>query len=405
MECNASTASSAKFSRFVKKVTSEVHCLQLAKLYTKKCVSISCFAAFGNKSWVQVVSLASSFGGSYFSSGSGSGFFSLGVVYDEKNTVADYDSSSIVNCLASLKCFLELLADQVSSVLCRLNGVKLVSLVLVSKVGPSVVPVFVSSMSDANMVLNILQPSILSLSSKMKEKSVDLGLSSSKVLTSKVEVKSVMREFRLLGTSFASMNELNLGNMISIVTKTKLRSNIKLWIINKFNGVQVFITDAGVAIIMDTFLAQHVSKIDKIPVNTFDEYLLTKATTWSNSKSVERVIDFILVWLAIDGAEASKIDSIILTGVSSMELIKHLSIIRKKYQRSKYCESKIAKDTVIRKTINRYMENFCSDKEGMIKNILECLFCKVVLDYLVVDDELVVEPKKVMLKVDKIMEG
>ncbi|KAG9297557.1 hypothetical protein G9A89_007632 [Geosiphon pyriformis] len=40
----------------------------------------------------------------------------------------------------------------------------------------------------------------------------------------------------------------------------------------------------------------------------------------------------------------------------------------------------------------------------MIKSILKHPFCKVVLDYLVVDNELVIEPNKVKLKVDKIME-
>ncbi|KAG9306083.1 hypothetical protein G9A89_015987 [Geosiphon pyriformis] len=241
-------------------------------------------------------------------------------------------------------------------------------------------------------------------------------------------------------------------------------------------------------------------------VNTFDEHSLAKATTWSNSRSVERVIDFILVsenlastivlhkvddvseffdtdhksilvsiglgglldahlisicrqanrdcdlntmwkilkktviqaanivfskiwynkyncsrnkessrffklelliakvWLAIDSVEASKIDSMVLTSISSVKLVKHLLVIRKKYQKSKYCESKIAKNTTIRKAIDCHMENFCSDKKRMIKSILEHLFCKIVLDHLVVDNELVVEPKKVMLKIDKIME-
>ncbi|KAG9297172.1 hypothetical protein G9A89_019453 [Geosiphon pyriformis] len=110
------------------------------------------------------------------------------------------------------------------------------------------------------------------------------------------------------------------------------------------------------------------------------------------------------IWLAIDSIKASKIDSMILTGVSSVKLVKHLSVIKKKYWKSKYCKSKIAKNTAIRKVIDYHMENFCFDKERMIKSILECPFHKVVLDHLVMNNELVVEPIKMMLKIDEIME-
>ncbi|KAG9287362.1 hypothetical protein G9A89_023734 [Geosiphon pyriformis] len=110
------------------------------------------------------------------------------------------------------------------------------------------------------------------------------------------------------------------------------------------------------------------------------------------------------VWLTVDVVEAFKVDGMVLNSVSSMELIKHLSVIKKEYYKSKYCKSKVAKNTAIRKAIDHHMENFCSDKEKMIKSILECLFCKVVLDHLVVNYELVIVSNEVKLKVDKIME-
>ncbi|KAG9300965.1 hypothetical protein G9A89_005023 [Geosiphon pyriformis] len=54
--------------------------------------------------------------------------------------------------------------------------------------------------------------------------------------------------------------------------ETKLRSNIRPWIANKFDGVRIFSTGldksffgAGVAIIMDNNLACYVCKIEKIP--------------------------------------------------------------------------------------------------------------------------------------------
>ncbi|KAG9284168.1 hypothetical protein G9A89_022942 [Geosiphon pyriformis] len=111
-----------------------------------------------------------------------------------------------------------------------------------------------------------------------------------------------------------------------------------------------------------------------------------------------------VVWLAINVVKAFKIDDIVLNGVSSMELIKHLSVVKKGYCKSKYYKSKIAENTTIRKTIDRHMENFCSDKGKMIKSILECPFHKMVLDHLVVDDKLVIELNKVKLKIDEIME-
>ncbi|KAG9290019.1 hypothetical protein G9A89_010325 [Geosiphon pyriformis] len=40
----------------------------------------------------------------------------------------------------------------------------------------------------------------------------------------------------------------------------------------------------------------------------------------------------------------------------------------------------------------------------MIKSILDWLFHKVVLDHLVVDDKMIIEPKEVKLKVNEIME-
>ncbi|KAG9292500.1 hypothetical protein G9A89_001573 [Geosiphon pyriformis] len=367
------------------------------------------------------------------------------------------------------------------------------------------------------------------------------------------------------------------GNIISIVTETKLRSDIRPWIISKFDELWVFTSGlnvrfcgAGVAIIMNNSLAQHVSKLDEIPgclisvcllfknkllviilnlyagvsistrfsqaadinsmvskmVNSsffvvlggdFNENRSSKNASFkfclglglSNSRGVKKVIDFILVsenlastlashfvddvseffdtnhksvsisiglgglldtllismcrqtnrdqdcfsakllarsdvfkktrvnvqtantvfskiwyskydclrnkqsskffklemlvakvvWLAINVIEASKIDSIVLNSVSSMELIKHLSMIKKGYYKSKYYESKIAENSAIKKAIDYRMENFCSNKKKIIKSILEHLFYKVVLDHLVVDDELVIKPNEIKLKI------
>ncbi|KAG9287379.1 hypothetical protein G9A89_023751 [Geosiphon pyriformis] len=63
----------------------------------------------------------------------------------------------------------------------------------------------------------------------------------------------------------------NIGNLISIVTETKLKSKIHLWIADKFDGVCVFTfgvdssyLSSGIAIIINIFLACYMCKISEI---------------------------------------------------------------------------------------------------------------------------------------------
>ncbi|KAG9290827.1 hypothetical protein G9A89_010976 [Geosiphon pyriformis] len=79
MEYNASVASSPKLSRTFKRVVSNRHHLQLAKLYDKKSVLIFHPTAFGGKSWAQVVTLVGPSGGFCFSFGSSSSLHFSGV--------------------------------------------------------------------------------------------------------------------------------------------------------------------------------------------------------------------------------------------------------------------------------------------------------------------------------------
>ncbi|KAG9297812.1 hypothetical protein G9A89_000117 [Geosiphon pyriformis] len=104
------------------------------------------------------------------------------------------------------------------------------------------------------------------------------------------------------------------------------------------------------------------------------------------------------IWLAVDIEEASKFFRLVLGGTSPSKLLKHLSIVKKGYQKSKYYESRASKDAVIKKAIDCCMENFCSDKGKIIKSVLKYLFHKIVLDHLVVNNELVIEPSKIKLK-------
>ncbi|KAG9302477.1 hypothetical protein G9A89_006441 [Geosiphon pyriformis] len=73
------------------------------------------------------------------------------------------------------------------------------------------------------------------------------------------------------------------GNLVSIVTETKLRSSYRLWIKDRFDGVWVFTSGlntsflgAGVAIIMNISLAHHVCKISEVLSWLFSIKLLFK---------------------------------------------------------------------------------------------------------------------------------
>ncbi|KAG9285321.1 hypothetical protein G9A89_010796 [Geosiphon pyriformis] len=93
------------------------------------------------------------------------------------------------------------------------------------------------------------------------------------------------------------------------------------------------------------------------------------------------------VWVFINEVEVFEVTGMIFKSVSSANLIK-----------SKYYESKLAEDNDIRKTINCHIKNFCSDKEQIIKSILKYPFCKIVLDHLVIENKIVIGPKKIKLK-------
>ncbi|KAG9290651.1 hypothetical protein G9A89_011614 [Geosiphon pyriformis] len=75
-----------------------------------------------------------------------------------------------------------------------------------------------------------------------------------------------------------------------------------------------------------------------------------------------------------------------------------LSGARKSYHALKLVESLRAKEANIRSTIDKRIKSFEINKDYTIKSVLECPFHKVVLDHLVVDDKLVLEPGLVKSK-------
>ncbi|KAG9296572.1 hypothetical protein G9A89_015164 [Geosiphon pyriformis] len=135
------------------------------------------------------------------------------------------------------------------------------------------------------------------------------------------------------------------------------------------------------------------------------ELLIAKIVKYQNSGNLLNFDHFVKVWLDINKVKVFMVVGLILDGASLIDLIKHLLVVRKRYRKFKYCEFKIAEDIAIKKIIDHCIKNFCSNKKWIIRSILECPFCKVVLDHLVVDDVLVVEPNEIKLKIDKIMKG
>ncbi|KAG9291836.1 hypothetical protein G9A89_012121 [Geosiphon pyriformis] len=119
---------------------------------------------------------------------------------------------------------------------------------------------------------------------------------------------------------------------------------------------------------------------------------LVKCLRLSGSSGTDCLIQ---VWSRVNEKKASSLCNMIDDGVSLDSILCHLSNIKKRYYRSKYIEFKVAKDVLIRKAIEKYIKNFSSNKEHIIKSVLECSFHKVVLDYLVVDNDLILLPDKV----------
>ncbi|KAG9294403.1 hypothetical protein G9A89_001908 [Geosiphon pyriformis] len=151
-----------------------------------------------------------------------------------------------------------------------------------------------------------------------------------------------------------------------------------------------------------------------------------KMPTWANSRGVRKMINYVLVSsnlvnaiihcgavsvsLAVlrfgcDVGCCPQVKSLFLSGSSLDTVWSALFKIRKTYRSLKMAESRNVEESQIKSAIEKRMESFELNKSHTIQSILECLFCKVILDHLVVDDELILEPGPVRSRVDDIMEG
>ncbi|KAG9300883.1 hypothetical protein G9A89_015339 [Geosiphon pyriformis] len=263
--------------------------LQLVKLYKKKEVPIFHPVAFSEKSWTQVVSVAFLLSHG-FPAGPSSNLFP-----SSYHNIGDI--SFLNKCLVSLECSLELLSDQVSTIVRCLNSAELVPLVSFSFVSPP--DASASSALDSGLDMVLDDTSILSVLS-FSTVGVDVHIlspSSSRILTDKVgglESKLASLE-AFIGSVLACLDGLcsslvdvvhwhiSSGSMVSFVIETKLRPPSGPWIKNKFEGVWIFTSgldvgylSAGVTVIMNNSLACHISKIKVVPGHVISVCLLFK---------------------------------------------------------------------------------------------------------------------------------
>ncbi|KAG9300918.1 hypothetical protein G9A89_004976 [Geosiphon pyriformis] len=612
LECDAEVVSASQSPKSFKKPANLNTRLQLAKLYAKKKIPISCPVAFRGKSWAQVVSIASASYGSHDGSGSGS------MPFGASSSGGTSPSLSMVNFLlgthlARLERSVELLSDQILNILLHLNNLSLVPLALHSSVIPSVSTSH-PSVSDSlmvadanlgsNMVLDVLTSKVGILESKLVVLDASIGSILAKLeqmCTGSGPLKIVMCNVRGMNNS-AKQDDIvcwhkDMDNLVSIFTEMKLKDKVCPWIINRFDGVRVFIfgldsgyLGAGMVVVMDSSLARHVCKVSEVPgqllsikllfknklsaneinsliaravnessfvvlesdfnedssqksasfkkcldlglVNFLVDSLAAKMPTWENFRGVKKTIDYMFVspnlvnaianhgvlnvanrdcwkfdiksanearwlefkdalaanasmfldafgvavefsdmdaiwniickimvfsadstfkkkwfkdfdgvftktssrfhklellvsklvkashlassngfafllevWHKLDSPGASVVKSLFFSG-SNFDLICFaLAKTRKLYCSFKLLESKHAEESLIKQAIGKKIESFELNKGHIIRNVLEHPFRKMVLDYLIVEDELVLESGLVKSKVDEIMES
>ncbi|KAG9304019.1 hypothetical protein G9A89_005929 [Geosiphon pyriformis] len=135
------------------------------------------------------------------------------------------------------------------------------------------------------------------------------------------------------------------------------------------------------------------------------ELLVSKLVKTSHLASSDGFASLLEVWHRLDSPDASVVKSLFLSGSNFDLICSALAKARKLYRSFKLVESKCAEESSIKQAIGKKMESFELNKSHTIRSVLERSFYKVVLDHLVVDNELILEPVLVKSKVDEIMKG
>ncbi|KAG9291826.1 hypothetical protein G9A89_012111 [Geosiphon pyriformis] len=373
--CFADETSKLAAIRSVSQVVTDQDRVCLAGIYKKKQASIARLISFGGKTWAQVAG--------------------------------------------------ELLADQVSGILVKLGSLELVLLAAASDVSPPKVSVTVAPGLDSDMVLDGELTVSISSPLVVNNTATTISPSSSKVLTTKVgglESKMVALEvlvefvlekldhlcsvWKIATCNIRDMNNSvkqydiicwhkESNNLISIVTEIKLKGKICPWIMNKFNGFQVFTSGLnsghmgfGIVIVMDISLTRHECKISEVPGRLLSIKLLFK-----NKLSVSILGLYAGASSVAWFFQAGKINSLIAKTVnkSSFIVLDDATSVNAEMFANEFATTvklsdldvMYAEEACVKAAINKRIESFESDKNHTIRSVLECPFHKVVLDYLV----------------------
>ncbi|KAG9302590.1 hypothetical protein G9A89_007294 [Geosiphon pyriformis] len=115
------------------------------------------------------------------------------------------------------------------------------------------------------------------------------------------------------------------------------------------------------------------------------ELLVSKLVKTSYLDSFGDFMSLLDKWKSLDSVNAS---------------VLVLSKVRKSYRFSKMSEAERIREFRIRSAIDKRMKSFELDKSHTIRNVLERFFYKVTLDYLVMDNKLVLKPDLVRTKIN-----
>ncbi|KAG9295800.1 hypothetical protein G9A89_009029 [Geosiphon pyriformis] len=129
------------------------------------------------------------------------------------------------------------------------------------------------------------------------------------------------------------------------------------------------------------------------------ELLVSRIVKTLRLASHDEFVSLLGLWSGLDSTNASVVKSLFLSGFHFDAIWSVLAKIRKSYCLSKLLELDHTRESQIRLAIDRRMESFELNKSHTIRSVLECSFCKVVLDHLVVGNELILESNLVKSKV------
>ncbi|KAG9302038.1 hypothetical protein G9A89_021082 [Geosiphon pyriformis] len=120
---------------------------------------------------------------------------------------------------------------------------------------------------------------------------------------------------------------------------------------------------------------------------------------------IQRFVKKILCWNSLDSVKTSIVQKIVNSNVGFNQVHLAFFSVQKTYCVSKLAKFLQAEELRIKLAIDKWMENFVVNKGNIIRNVLECLFRKMVLDYLVVEDELILKSDLVKTKINVIIES